>query len=72
MEQPLGSELVHLRCSKCNRTTSLSLESLEKNDRPVCPYCGAVIAVDLEAAARDASRKAHELDETVDSLGSAD
>jgi hypothetical protein len=28
--------------------------------------------VDLEAASRDASRKAHELDETVDSLGSTD
>jgi DNA-directed RNA polymerase subunit RPC12/RpoP len=72
MEQSFGSELVHVRCGNCNRITSLSFQSLENNDRPVCPYCGAVIAVDLEAAARDASRKAHELDETVDSLGSAE
>lgn len=72
MGSSLGSELVHLRCANCGRFNSLGFHSLEENNHPICPNCGSVITVDLDSAKRDAAREAHELDETEDSLGSAD
>jgi hypothetical protein len=50
--------------------TSFSMASLERDNRPKCPFCGEAIQVNLEAAAQDAHRQAEELDQSVDSLGS--
>lgn len=52
--------------------TSLSLQSVEENVRPLCLYCGAAIAVDVREAERDALREAKELDGDVDALGSTE
>lgn len=72
MDASLGSELVHLHCGNCGRVTSLSLQSVEENVRPLCLYCGAAIAVDVREAERDALREAKELDGDVDALGSTE
>ena len=70
MSESLESELIHLTCPNCRQITSLSLASLSENDHPKCPYCGELIPVDLDVARQDACRKALELDQSVDSLGS--
>jgi NAD-dependent SIR2 family protein deacetylase len=72
MSDPLETELIHLKCEHCGKMTTLSFASLNDNDTPMCPYCGQPTHIDLEAARADASRKALELDQSVDSLGSAE
>lgn len=72
MSESLESELIHLACPNCKQITSLSLATLSENSHPKCPYCGLVIPVDLDAARQDGHRKALELDESIDSLGSAE
>jgi len=72
MSDPLETELIHLKCGHCGKITTLSFASLNENDAPLCPHCGQPIHIDLEAARADASRKAHELDQSIDSLGSTE
>jgi DNA-directed RNA polymerase subunit RPC12/RpoP len=72
MSESLHSELIHLTCPTCKQITSLSLSSLTENPHPRCPYCGQVIPVDLDAARQDGHRKALELDQSEDSLGSTE
>jgi DNA-directed RNA polymerase subunit RPC12/RpoP len=72
MSESPQTELIHLTCPNCSQITSLSLASLNEDSRPKCPYCGAIIPVDLNAARDDGHRKALELDQSVDSLGSAE
>jgi predicted RNA-binding Zn-ribbon protein involved in translation (DUF1610 family) len=70
MGESLKSELVHAPCPQCGKITSFSFESLLENPAPICPYCGETMPVDLTSAKREAERHAHELDQSVDSLGS--
>ena len=70
MSESLETELIHITCPQCSEITSFSLGSLEKDKDPVCPYCGNTMRVDLDVAEEDALRKAHELDQSIDSLGS--
>ena len=72
MSESLQSELIHLTCPTCKQITSLSLASLTENPHPRCPYCTQIIPVDLDAARQDGHRKALELDQSVDSLGSTE
>jgi NAD-dependent SIR2 family protein deacetylase len=72
MSESLESELIHLTCPNCKQITSLSLATLNENSHPKCRYCGQLIPVDLDVARQDGRRKALELDESVDSLGSAE
>jgi DNA-directed RNA polymerase subunit RPC12/RpoP len=72
MSESLETELIHLTCPNCKQITSLSLASLKEDSRPKCPYCGQIIPVDLDAARQDGHRKALELDQSVDSLGSTE
>lgn len=72
MSESLETELIHLTCANCKQITSLSLASLKEDSRPKCPYCGQIIPVDLNAARQDGHRKALELDQSVDSLGSTE
>jgi NAD-dependent SIR2 family protein deacetylase len=72
MSESLETELIHLTCPNCKQITSLSVASLKEDSRPKCPYCGQIIPVDLDAARQDGHRKALELDQSVDSLGSTE
>jgi hypothetical protein len=70
MSESLNAELIHITCPKCSKITSFSLGSLIENNHPACLFCGEIMHIDLNAAEQDAQRKAHELDQSIDSLGS--
>ena len=72
MSESSETELIHLTCPNCKQITSLSVAAVNEDPRPKCPYCGELIPVDPEAAREDGHRKALELDESVDSLGSVE
>jgi transposase-like protein len=72
MEESIQSEIVHVQCPHCNAFIDLSLSTLTKDNNPTCPNCGKTIHVDLNAAQKDASQQAHELDQSIDSLGSVE
>lgn len=70
MSEALGNELIHVRCGSCGQVPSFSLESLEHNNHPFCPFCHATLNVDLQKAEKSARREAQELDDAIDALGS--
>lgn len=72
MAESLDSELIHLTCPHCQKITSLSLASLAGKQELKCPFCGEQMPVDPQAAREDGHRKALELDQAEDSLGSVE
>lgn len=70
MDEHLTAELIHLHCPACGQITSLSYGSLANRTGIACPRCGATVPVNIDSVKQEARRKAHELDESVDSLGS--
>lgn len=70
MDEHLTAEIIHLKCPHCAQTTSLSYGTLAHGPEPPCGFCGRPIEFDLEAVKQEARRKAHELDQSADSLGS--
>jgi transcription elongation factor Elf1 len=71
MDEHLTAELIHLRCPACGQTASFSYGTLTHQQTTKCGYCGKDIPVDVESIKQDARRKAHELDQSPDALGSA-
>ena len=72
MIDSLGSELIHVTCPTCHNIPSFSLESVKNNSQPLCPFCSSPIPIDLSSAEADAIREAHDLDDSVDSLGNVE
>jgi hypothetical protein len=71
MDEHLTAELIHLICPHCRQINSLSYGTLTHQTDVVCAFCAKPFPVDIEAAKQEARRKAHELDQSPDSLGSA-
>jgi transcription elongation factor Elf1 len=70
MDEHLTAELIHLTCPHCRQITTLSYGTLVHQTEVHCGYCGLPISFDIDAVKQEARRKAHELDQSPDSLGS--
>lgn len=70
MSESLADELLYVTCQHCGKVATFSWGALQKNESPVCPYCGEVMNIDIARTRDEALRKAQELDGSFDALGS--